>query len=44
MVSNDRFGRDGRPGQYLTKKRFRPRPSTLVAQEHINGLPLPIAA
>jgi hypothetical protein len=42
MVSDDRFGRDVRTGQGLTKKRFRTCPIPVVPQEHINDLPLPI--
>jgi hypothetical protein len=38
MVSNDRGGRDIRTGQSLPKKRFRTRPITFVAQEHIEYL------
>jgi hypothetical protein len=38
MVSDDRFGRDVRPGQGLTEKGFRTRPIPFVTQEHINNL------
>jgi len=40
MVGNDRCGRDIRTSQSLPKKRFRTSPITLVAQEHVNDLPL----
>jgi hypothetical protein len=40
MVSNDRFGRDGRTGQGLTKKRLCACPITLVTQQYINDLPV----
>jgi hypothetical protein len=42
MVSDDRFGRDVRPGQGLTKKGFRTRSITFVAQQYINDLSLRI--
>jgi hypothetical protein len=44
MVSHDCCGRDIRTGQGLTEKGFRTGPITLIAQEHVNDLPVFIAA
>jgi hypothetical protein len=40
MVSDDCCGLYLRSGQGLTKKRFRTGPITLIAQKHINDLPV----
>jgi hypothetical protein len=44
MVSDDHLGRDVRARQGLTEKRFRTCPIPFVTQEHIDDLPVLIAA